>query len=77
MITASEMLLDDAHTTLVQKVAAVCSQNNLEEAFVSWLLPEQIPGVSIAGSIRLLLHTQSKLPRLSSSLTESTWIFTI
>lgn len=53
MITASELLFDDAHAALVQKVAAVRGQNNLEEAFASWLLPEQIPGVSIAGSTRL------------------------
>lgn len=53
MIIASELLFDDAHTALVQKVAAVRGQNNLEEAFASWLLPEQIPEVSIAGSTRL------------------------
>lgn len=53
MITVSELLFDDANAALVQRVAAVRGQHNLEEAFASWLMPEQIPGVSIAGSTRL------------------------
>ena len=53
MITASEMLFEDARAALVQKVATVCGQSNLEEAFAAWLLPEPIPGISIAGSTRL------------------------
>lgn len=53
MSMVSEVLLEDAHVSLVRKITTVFGQNNLEEAFVAWLLPGQIVGLSIAGSIRL------------------------
>ena len=44
MSKVSETLLDDARAALVQKITTVFGQNNLDEAFIAWLLPGQIPG---------------------------------
>ena len=54
MSTVSEMLLDDARAALVRKVTTVFGQNNLEESFVAWLLPEQFPGLTIYDTARLV-----------------------
>lgn len=55
MSTVSEMLLDDARAALVRKVTIVFGQNNLEEAFVAWLLPGQFPGLTIYDTARLAI----------------------
>src|SRR5260370_5510094 len=47
MSKVNELFLSDGRNLLVDKVKMVIGQNNLEEAFAAWLLPEQVGGVSI------------------------------
>lgn len=53
MSSSGEILLRDARSALIQTITMAVGGNDLPEAFASWLLPNQIPGLNAQGAVQL------------------------
>ncbi|AMV35088.1 hypothetical protein VN12_23380 [Pirellula sp. SH-Sr6A] len=51
MSSVHTILIEDARQTLTREIATVAGRSDLHEAFVAWLCPNAIPGVSIERAV--------------------------
>jgi hypothetical protein len=49
MSGVAEILYKDMRATLMQQLVTLAGQNNLNEAFVAWLISEQVIGLTVSG----------------------------
>jgi hypothetical protein len=57
MNTLDTVLLDDARQALLRKIVPVAGQADLQEAFAAWLIPSEIPNLSVDGAVKVAVQS--------------------